>query len=154
MQTVNDSCEKATRQSVSVASALSEMKEKADSRVETYKNLDTAFDDINKEFCKKTSILNKKDQTFLWTAVALQLIRWMFLTSFIEERPNDQEAAKEVKGNKIQYSKFYSSFFEIISMNFSIPTVATLLIWVMRPSRTGTSFGSIIYIGVEAFAYA
>ena len=65
MQTVNDSCEKATRQSVSVASALSEMKEKADSRVETYKNLDTAFDDINKEFCKKTSILNKKDQTFL-----------------------------------------------------------------------------------------
>ncbi len=48
-------------------------------RLENFNKLDEIIENIDKEFAKKTGILNKKDQTFLWTAVALQTLRWYLL---------------------------------------------------------------------------
>ena len=48
-------------------------------RLENFNKLDEIIEDIDKEFAKKTGIFNKKDQTFLWTAVALQTLRWYLL---------------------------------------------------------------------------
>ena len=45
-------------------------------RLENFNKLDEIIENIDKEFAEKTGILNKKDQTFLWTAVALQTLRW------------------------------------------------------------------------------
>ena len=47
--------------------------------LDNFENLDKIIEDIDKEFNKKTGILNKKDQIFLWTAVALQTLRWWLL---------------------------------------------------------------------------
>lgn len=53
--------------------------------------------EIDKEFSKKTGIVNKKDLSFLVIATVMQCIRQYYLTSF-NERPDDKEAAKQAKG--------------------------------------------------------
>ena len=56
--------------------------------LENFENLDKIVEDVDKEFAEKTGILNKKDQIFLWTAVALQTLRWWFLKYDIESLKN------------------------------------------------------------------
>ena len=38
-------------------------------------NSEEEYKKLEKEFNQKTSILNKKDQAFLWICIALQLVR-------------------------------------------------------------------------------
>lgn len=68
--------------SKSVVSNMNEFVEVNNKMLENHENLDEIFSDIDAEFVKKTSILNPKDQVFLWTAVALQTARWVLLPSF------------------------------------------------------------------------
>ena len=56
--------------------------------LDNFENLDKIIEDIDKEFNKKTGILNKKDQIFLWTAVALQTLRWWLLKYDIDSLKN------------------------------------------------------------------
>lgn len=60
------------------------------------------INDIYNEFSKRTG-LKKSDMLFLVTATALQCLRQYCLTNF-KERKTDQEAAKEVKGDKKEHS--------------------------------------------------
>ena len=53
-------------------------------RLENFNKLDEIIENIDKEFAEKTGILNKKDQTFLWTAVALQTARIHLLNKITE----------------------------------------------------------------------
>lgn len=61
------------------ADNCSEISEQVDKKVNVIVNIGTTITDIDKEFAKSTGILNRKDQVFLWTAVALQTIRWILL---------------------------------------------------------------------------
>ncbi|MCK9171411.1 MAG: hypothetical protein M0P01_13440 [Treponema sp.] len=69
-------------------------------RIDVYNNLDIVVDDIEKQFAQKTSILNFKDQTFLWTAIALQTLRWTLLPEFkIDDiKPVFDDREKAAKG--------------------------------------------------------
>ena len=67
-------------------------------RLENFNNLDEIIKDIDKEFSEKTGILNKKDQTFLWTAVALQTTRIYLLDKL-------SKIEKAGKGEKNKYLK-------------------------------------------------
>lgn len=71
--------------------------------LDTYRMLDDVIADIDEEFAGKTSIRNKKDQMFLWTAIALQTARWILLPEFktdeiteiIEDKNDRNDAGKE-----------------------------------------------------------
>lgn len=56
--------------------------------LDNFEKLDKIVEDIDKEFAEKTGILNKKDQMFLWTAVALQTLRWWLLKYDIDSLKN------------------------------------------------------------------
>jgi soluble cytochrome b562 len=58
--------------------------------------------DIDKQFESATN-LNKTDITFLFLAVALQVVRQYFLTNF-KERFDDKTAAKQTKGHTEEHS--------------------------------------------------
>lgn len=74
--------------------------------------------DIEKEFNNYTSIINKKDQLFLWTAVALQCVRWIFqpkLEMMEEIKPIDSDRIAASDGKKIENpenSKWYKDNIE------------------------------------------
>ena len=76
-------------------------------RLENFNKLDEIIENIDKEFAEKTGILNKKDQTFLWTAVALQTARIYLLNKITE-------IEKAGKGKKEKYLKMI--FFKMLLM--------------------------------------
>ena len=76
-------------------------------RLENFNKLDEIIKDIDKEFAEKTGILNKKDQIFLWTAVALQTARIYLLNKITE-------IEKAGKGKREKYLKIISFTIKII----------------------------------------
>ncbi len=80
---------------------------------------ETYLNDLEMKFDRYTG-LNKKDLTFLFAAVALQIIRQTFLTSF-PERLDDQTAAKNTKGHNEEHSnrshRYYSPSLQEIVTN-------------------------------------
>jgi len=77
------------------------------------KNADTVISDIEKQFNELTDIVNKKDQIFLWTAVALQCVRWIFqpkinlmeeITPNYEDRIPAQEGAEYEKKENSEWN--------------------------------------------------
>ena len=84
-------------------------------RLENFNKLDEIIKDIDKEFAEKTGILNKKDQIFLWMAVALQTLRWYLLKydfgewkineNYKDERKNSDEEGKREKKETEEYLK-------------------------------------------------
>ena len=76
-------------------------------------NSEEEYKKLEKEFNQKTSILNKKDQAFLWICVALQLVRQVVQPALkideIKPEYSDRNSAKEEakKENKTN-SEFYN----------------------------------------------
>ena len=62
--------------------------------LDNFEKVDKIVEDIDKEFAEKTGILNKKDQVFLWTAVALQVSR-IYIISEITKIENAGEGKLE-----------------------------------------------------------
>lgn len=80
-------------------------------RLENFNKLDEIIENIDKEFAEKTGILNKKDQTFLWTAVALQTTR-IYLLNKITEIEKAGKGKKEKYLKKFQKKIFKNNFFQ------------------------------------------
>ena len=76
---------------------------------DNFEKLDKIVGDIDKEFAEKTGILNKKDQMFLWTAVALQVSR-MYIISEITKVENAQKGELEKSLKKFQQEKIFKNF--------------------------------------------
>ena len=75
-------------------------------RLENFNKLDEIIENIDKEFAEKTGILNKKDQTFLWTAVALQTLRWYLLEYNFGEWTIDKDSREKAsEGGKREADK-------------------------------------------------
>ena len=75
-------------------------------RLENFNKLDEIIENIDKEFAEKTGILNKKDQTFLWTAVALQTLRWYLLEYDFGEWTIDKDSREKAsEGGKREVFK-------------------------------------------------
>ena len=82
-------------------------------RLENFNKLDEIIKDIDKEFAEKTGIFNKKDQIFLWTAIALQTLRWYLLEydfgewkineNYKDERKDSDEEGKREKKERKEY---------------------------------------------------
>ena len=89
-------------------------------RLENFNKLDEIIENIDKEFAEKTGIFNKKDQTFLWTAVALQTAR-IYLLNKITEIEKAGKGKKEKYLKKFQKKIFKNNFFQdvIDENNFS-----------------------------------
>jgi len=66
------------------------------------KDVHIIIKDIDRQFATATK-LNKVDISFLFFAVALQVVRQYFLTNF-KERLDDQTAAKQTKGHTKEHS--------------------------------------------------
>ena len=47
-----------------------------------FKNVNVIIRDIDKQFEEKTGVVNPKDMTFLWGAVAVQCARWIMIPTF------------------------------------------------------------------------
>lgn len=80
-------------------------------RLENFDKLDDIIKDIDKEFAEKTGIFNKKDQTFLWTAVTLQTAR-IYLLNKITEIEKAGKGKKEKYFKKFQKKIFKNNFFQ------------------------------------------
>lgn len=79
-------------------------------RLENFNKLDEIIKDIDKEFAEKTGILNKKDQIFLWTAVALQTTRIYLLDKLTKiEKAGKGKREKYLK--ELQEKIFKNNFF-------------------------------------------
>lgn len=76
---VNKQFENIISKSDEVSKNMEEFIEINNKMLDNFEKLDKIVEDIDKEFAEKTGILNKKDQMFLWTAVALQTLRWWLL---------------------------------------------------------------------------
>ena len=77
-------------------------------RLENFNKLDEIIENIDKEFAEKTGILNKKDQTFLWTAVALQTLRWYLLEYDFGEWTIDKDSREKAsEGGKREEQERY-----------------------------------------------
>ena len=70
---VNKQFENIISKSDEVSKNMEEFIEINNKMLDNFENLDKVVEDIDREFAEKTGILNKKDQIFLWTAVALQV---------------------------------------------------------------------------------
>lgn len=85
-------------------------------RLENFDKLDEITKDIDKEFAEKTGILNKKDQTFLWTAVALQTAK-IYLLNKITEIEKAGKGKKENYLKNLQEKIFKKNFFQESNTN-------------------------------------
>ncbi len=79
-------------------------------RLENFNKLDEIIKDIDKEFAENTGILNKKDQIFLWTAVALQTAR-IYLLNKITEIEKAGKGKREKYLKELQEKIFKNNFF-------------------------------------------
>lgn len=99
-------------------SRLEEIKNSEIRIAECYENAEYILDNIDDEF-EKATCLEKQDVAFLFLAISLQCVRQYLITN-IKERLDDQEAAKQAKGDKKEKSdrhhRYYNpSLQEIIS---------------------------------------
>ena len=62
--------------------AVDEIKEHSSTTIEDIKNANIIISDIDKHFAEKTRITNIKDMTFLWSAIAIQCVRWILIPTF------------------------------------------------------------------------
>lgn len=97
---------------------LDEIKNNEIRIAECYENAEYIINSIDEEF-EKATYLEKKDITFLFFAISLQCVRQYLITN-VKERLNDQEAARQVKGDKIEKSNRHHRYYnpslqEIIS---------------------------------------
>lgn len=100
--------------SKSITANMNEFVEVNNRMLDDFANLDEVISDIDVEFARQTSIINSKDQVFLWVAVALQTVRWVLLPSLEVDdiKPNyddrndaEIESKKEDKKNSDWYKK-------------------------------------------------
>lgn len=85
--------------------AADEIRDHASSTLEDIKNANIIISDIDKQFAEKTGILNPKDMIFLWSAVAVQCVRWILIPTFdletltptTEDRKDSQSESKKDK---------------------------------------------------------
>ena len=77
--------------------------------LDNFEKLDKIVEDIDKEFAEKTGILNKKDQIFLWTAVALQVLR-IYIISEITKIESAGKGKLEKTLKKVQKEKIFKNF--------------------------------------------
>ena len=91
---VNKQFENIISKSDEVSKNMKEFIEINNKMLDNFEKLDKIVEDIDKEFAEKTGILNKKDQVFLWTAVALQVSR-IYIISEITKIENAGEGKLE-----------------------------------------------------------
>lgn len=102
---VNKQFEKIINRSEEVNKNMKEFIEVNNRMLDNFENLDKVLEDIDKEFAEKTGILNKKDQIFLWTAVALQISR-IYIVSEITKIENAGKGELEEYLKKFQEEMF------------------------------------------------
>ena len=99
---INRQFENIISKSEEVNRNMEEFVEINNSILDNFENLDKIVEDIDKEFAEKTGILNKKDQIFLWTAVALQVLRIYIIINWIcYRRKTWKNFKKSSKGKNI-----------------------------------------------------
>ena len=101
-----------------IESRMEEIKNDEIRIAECYENAEYILDNIDEQFEKATR-LEKQDIAFLFLAISLQCVRQYLITN-VKERLDDQEAAKQAKGDKKEKSdrhhRYYNpSLQEIIS---------------------------------------
>lgn len=83
------------------------------------KNTDSILDDLDQQFSEKTG-LTKTDCIFLFSAIGLQIARQYLVTKF-PERMDDQTAAKNTFGHKVEHSdrhhRYYNPSLDEIKTN-------------------------------------
>lgn len=102
---VNKQFEKIINRSEEVNKNMKEFIEVNNRMLDNFENLDKVLEDIDREFAEKTGILNKKDQIFLWTAVALQISR-IYIVSEITKIENSGKGELEEYLKKFQEEMF------------------------------------------------
>ena len=102
---VNKQFEKIINRSEEVNKNMKEFIEVNNRMLDNFENLDKVLEDIDREFAEKTGILNKKDQIFLWTAVALQISR-IYIVSEITKIENAGKGELEEYLKKFQEEMF------------------------------------------------
>ena len=102
---VNKQFEKIINRSEEINKNMKEFIEVNNRMLDNFENLDKVLEDIDREFAQKTGILNKKDQIFLWTAVALQISR-IYIVSEITKIENAGKGELEEYLKKFQEEMF------------------------------------------------
>jgi len=64
---------------------IEEISQNVEKKINDISNVNIIISDIDKSFAEKTGIVNIKDMTFLWGAIALQCARWILIPSFNEK---------------------------------------------------------------------
>ena len=64
------------------SAAVDEIKEHTSDKLENIKTANVIIADIDRQFVEKTGIANPKDMVFLWSAVAIQCVRWILIPTF------------------------------------------------------------------------
>ena len=106
---INRQFENIISKSEEVNRNMEEFVEINNSILDNFENLDKIVEDIDKEFAEKTGILNKKDQIFLWTAVALQVLR-IYIISEITKIESAGKGKLEKTLKKVQKEKIFKNF--------------------------------------------
>lgn len=106
---INRQFENIISKSEEVNRNMEEFVEINNSILDNFENLDKIVEDIDKEFAEKTGILNKKDQIFLWTAVALQVLR-IYIISEITKIESAGKGKFEKTLKKFQKEKIFKNF--------------------------------------------
>lgn len=108
---LNNATENYKIHSTDLKANMNEFIEKNRLTLERINNIETEIEDIDKQFSEKTGILNPKDQKFLWTAVALQTLRWYLQPSLkfdltgpdIENRKTAAEGGRQEERDNRAY---------------------------------------------------
>lgn len=92
------------------ANAVDEIHNHVGKTLEDIKNVNIIISDIDKQFAEKTGIVNIKDMSFLWGAVAIQCVRWLLIPTFDLETltpttADRKDSAKEGKKDKTATKK-------------------------------------------------
>lgn len=64
------------------SNAVDKMRNHVGETLEDVMNVNVIISDIDKQFSEKTGIADIKDMTFLWSAVAVQCVRWILIPTF------------------------------------------------------------------------
>lgn len=88
-----------------LSNAVDIVREHASDTFEDIKNVNIIIRDIDKQFAEKTGIVNLKDMSFLWSAIAMQCVRWILiptldiktLTPTTDDRKDSQSEGKKDK---------------------------------------------------------
>ncbi|MDO4563155.1 MAG: hypothetical protein Q4C12_04910 [Clostridia bacterium] len=76
-------------------------------------NSDEEYEQLEQKFKKETTIINKKDQSFLWVCTALQILRWVLgpelkIDAIKPEYSDRKDAKDEAKKENKTNSKYYN----------------------------------------------